>query len=275
MKARSGVTSSFLAGDNLLTIQKKGFCRRDFLTLASAGAAGVWLQGLPAAFAQASRVDEPMSVGFLEGSEELESFQPLPWFLNDKALDEEAGFREEPGSMVVVPADRLALGDQALAGGYVEMCVHGLYPDFPPRRFKSFRNAYLTVFFPPPEPTFERPAAFTAWGSLRLPARSTAAPVRFLLPLGIDGGFDLLLEVTYDLQLEAGSKSVTAVVFSAGTRFTVDWESGRPKLQRGLYLLGLAPEVWSSPIRLPDPGEKQRHELCSLAVSFEPVEVDF
>jgi hypothetical protein len=176
--------------------------------------------------------------------------------------------------MVVVPADRLALGDQALAGGYVEMCVHGLYPDFPPKRFESFRSVYLTVFFPPPEPTFEQPAPFTAWGSLRLPARSTAAPIRFLLPLGIDGGFDAVLEVAYDLKLDQGSKSLTTVVFRAATRFTVDWEAGRPKLQRGLYLLGLAPEVWSKEIQLPELGERPRHELCSLAVSFEPVEID-
>lgn len=263
MKARSGVTSSLLAGNNLPTNQPDGIRRRDFLALASAGAAGVWLQGLPAAFAQASRVEEPMSVGFLEGSEELASFRPLPWQLGD-----------EPESMVVVPADKLALGDQALAGGYVEMCVHGLYPDFPPKRFESFRSAYLTVFFPPPEPTFEQPAPFTAWGSLRLPARSTAAPIRFLLPLGIDGGFDLLLEVAYDLELEPGSKSVTTVVFRAATRFTVDWQAGRPKLQRGLYLLALAPEVWSKEVQLPELGEKPRHELCSLAVSFEPVEID-
>ncbi|NJL28406.1 MAG: hypothetical protein HC897_11215, partial [Thermoanaerobaculia bacterium] len=207
MKARSGVARSFPTDPDPPTIQQPGgIRRRDFLALASAGVAGVWLQGLPAALAQASLVDEPMSVGFLEGSEELGSFRPLPWWPQPAHPEGEPGFYEEPEPMVVVPAAKLALGDQQLAGGYVEMVVHGLYPDFPPKRFEGFRTAYLTVFFPPPEPNLERPAPFTAWGSVRLPARSTAAPIRFLLPLGIDGGFDVLLEVAYDLQVERGSK---------------------------------------------------------------------
>lgn len=273
MKARSGVTSSLFAVHNLPTTQPDGLRRRDFLALASAGATGVWLQGLPAAFAQASLVEEPLSVGFLEGSEELASFRPLPW-LPGSAGSGEPEFREEPASMVVVPAEKLALGDQELAGGYVEMCVHGLYPDFPPRRLEGFRSAYLTVVFPPPEPTFEKPAPYTAWGSLRLPARSTAAPVRFLLPLGPNGELEVLLDVAYDLQVERGSSLRTTVVFRAATCFTVDWQPGQPKLQRGIYLLGFGPEVWNREIRLPDSGEKPRYELCSLAVSFEPVEID-
>jgi hypothetical protein len=58
------------------------------------------------------------------------------------------------------------------------------------------------------------------------------------------------------------------------TDFTVDWYGGRPKLQRGFYLLGLEPGVWRSPWDLPGAPEARKrppHDRCSLVVSFEGV----
>ena len=56
--------------------------------------------------------------------------------------------------------------------------------------------------------------------------------------------------------------------------FTVDWFAGRPKLQRGLYLLGLAPYTWDEKRTLPvvQPGQPRPLELLSLMLSFEPVQ---
>jgi hypothetical protein len=52
----------------------------------------------------------------------------------------------------------------------------------------------------------------------------------------------------------------------------VDWEAGRPKLQRGVYLLGVRPALWDSPTELPQTVDRFRAgDLCSLVVSIEPI----
>jgi hypothetical protein len=59
------------------------------------------------------------------------------------------------------------------------------------------------------------------------------------------------------------------IVHSFLTSFTVDPLPGRPKLQRGFYLLGMTPEVWRREVELPAPGEGARHDLCSLVISVD------
>jgi hypothetical protein len=54
--------------------------------------------------------------------------------------------------------------------------------------------------------------------------------------------------------------------------FTVDTEIERPKLQRGIYLLGVLPDAWRSPAELPRQGQGQDFGRTSLAVSFEPLD---
>jgi hypothetical protein len=55
------------------------------------------------------------------------------------------------------------------------------------------------------------------------------------------------------------------------TRFTVDWAAGRPRLHRGIYLLGLAPDTWRRPVLLPPPGGPERPDLCSVVLSVDRV----
>jgi hypothetical protein len=151
------------------------------------------------------------------------------------------------------------------------MHVHGLYPVPNPLTVSS---AYLTVFFPTDDPArHPGPLPFTAWGYKSRPAPDVPAPVKFLAPLGATGELEIQLEV------HPGSRSrreltdgpLPSGLFS--TSFTVDWFEGRPRLQRGLYLLGLTPGTWQSQRTLPmsQTGRARPLELLSLMVSFEPL----
>ena len=100
-----------------------------------------------------------------------------------------------------------------------------------------------------------------------------------MAPLGTDGALDFLLEaapapnqLTRRPSLVSPSPGPIGGRFT--TSFTVDWFAGRPRLQRGVYLLGLAPDTWSSERELPMPraGQARPVELLSLMVSFEPIE---
>jgi hypothetical protein len=77
----------------------------------------------------------------------------------------------------------------------------------------------------------------------------------------LDGRLLLVLAVT----TRQGSALVT---HRYRARFTVDWEEGVPKLQRGIYLLGFAP-VWEKAVALPPPGGRPRMDLLSIAMSVE------
>lgn len=247
--------------DNYGNKADSGLDRRQFLALTSAAAAGSYL-AMPAAASNIlgvrTALDLPLSVGFLTGSEEYESFETLPWQGRDP---------ENPPELAVMPAERLDVGDQMLAGETVRMTVHGLYPRIPPRRAASFRETNLLVMFPPEIPGLSGAFPFVAWGLRRLPARSRGARTSFAVPLREDGGLTLALETTE----QRGSVVEPRRYF---TDFTVDWYDGRPKLSRGIYFLGLSLNTWQRGTRLPDPDDPIRDELCSVVVSFEAMPED-
>jgi hypothetical protein len=251
--------------------------RRDLLTW---GGAAMLLPALsrPAraqAAATAAEVPRPMSVGFVDGSEAWRGFRAAAASLN-RGIRREAGRPPEPAR--VVPATSLIAGQQELANELVRVRIHGLYPIPNPTQI---RNAYVTVYFPSDEPARrQQPLPFTAWGYHSRPAPDPAPPTRFVAPLGADGALDFLLEATAEPN---GSLTRRPSLFSPSpgplggrfaTSFTVDWFAGRPRLQRGVYLLGLAPDTWSSEreLPMPRPGEARPVELLSLMVSFEPIE---
>jgi hypothetical protein len=221
----------------------------------------------------ASGAPQPMSVGFVEGSESWKGFKGLT------AATLNRGVRSEPQRAAtatsVVPATSLIAGDQALANQVVRVGVHGFYPIPNPLHVKT---AYLTVFFPSPEPALRlAPLPFTAWGYKSKPAPDPAASVRFVAPLGADGALDFLLEVNPAPQRMPRRQVVSPAPSAVGgrftTSFTVDWFGGRPRLQRGVYLLGLAPDTWASDRTLPQTqtGQQRPIELISLIVSFDPI----
>ncbi|HEV8240824.1 MAG TPA: hypothetical protein VGS57_15775 [Thermoanaerobaculia bacterium] len=225
----------------------------------------------------AADVVRPMSVGFVDGSETWRRYRGIAAAALNRGIRSEAGRPPEPAR--VVPATSLIAGQQELANELVEVRIHGLYPIPNPT---SVRNAYVTVYFPSDEPARRRqPLPFTAWGYHSRPAPDPAAPIRFVAPLGADGALDFLLEAApapnnpfTRRPSSLLSPSVGPIGGRFSTSFTVDWFAGRPRLQRGVYLLGLAPDTWSSERELPMPkaGQTRPVELLSLMVSFEPVE---
>ncbi len=230
-----------------------------------------------AAEAAASEAIQPMSVGFVDGSDGWRSLRVAAGALN-RGIRREAGRPPEPAR--VVPAASLIAGAQELANERVRVRIHGLYPISNPT---NVRNAYVTVYFPTDDPARRRqPLPFTAWGYHSRPAPDPAAPVRFTAPLGADGALDFLLESVPapNSPLTRRPSLFSPAVAPAGgrfaTSFTVDWFAGRPKLQRGVYLLGLAADTWSTERELPMPkaGQARPVELLSLMVSFEPLPLE-
>ena len=225
------------------------------------------------ALAAAAEVVRPMSVGFVAGSDGWRRFRGVAAASLNRGIRREAGRPAEPAK--VVPATSLISGQQELANELVEVRIHGIYPIPNPTQV---RNSYVTVYFPSPERGRQLMLPFTAWGYHSRPAPDPAPPIRFVAPLGADGALDFLLEaVPAPHQLTRRPSLLSFSVGPAGgrfaTSFTVDWFAGRPKLQRGVYLLGLAADTWSGERELPMPkaGQTRPVELLSLVVSFEPL----
>jgi len=208
-----------------------------------------------------------MSVGYLNGSDELPELVHFPWNAPER-VDPTRAFE-------VVPAVDLITGDQELAGADVRIKIHGIYPSAP-AACKGVDSIDLDVLFPNPEPALSNPIPFMAWSFRRRPGIDVSPPVSFQAPLGWDGRLDLSLRATYrgeggDLarRVLQGSPFIQRLY---RTSFTVDWQAGRPKLQRGVYLLGVRPDVWSSGKRLPAVADRGRaSDLCSVVLSFERI----
>jgi hypothetical protein len=138
------------------------------------------------------------------------------------------------------------------------MRVHGFYPGIPSRREATFAQVMVIAFFPSFDPIEPGPFPYFCWQGMVRPGPSKSPPVRFLVPLRDDGGLEVVVEVY-------GGRPERTSLYAD---FTVDWYAGRPKLQRGLYLLGLEPGAWR------EPRELAPAEGTSLVVSFEGVPED-
>jgi hypothetical protein len=247
--------------------------RRDFLVLGAAGALAPWLGGVAHAAETARAVGvttaEPMSVGYVNGSGELPRLSRASWALSTDM----AAAGEQP--LEVLPAAGLDLGDQELAGGDVKLRVQGLYPSTP-AGCRGVEEVDLDVFFPSPDPAFPKPLRFMAWSFRRRPGIDISPPLSFRVPLALDGGLTLALRVAYrgegrDLaqRVLQGSPVIERLY---RTSFTVDWQAGRPKLQRGTYLLGVRPAIWDASTALPRATAGSRAaDFCSVVLSVEPI----
>jgi len=242
--------------------------RRDFLTLGSMGVAGLWLGGLgraaaaplsPEAAASAVAPARPMSLGYLAGSDDL----PNVIYLPRSILRPSTTARAQGGIGAIVPADGLPGGDTSLVGPPFQMKVHGLYP---PNALSASRQPAmplaidLDVIFPPPDPVFPKPARFLAWSFRRHPGWDASPPVKFVFPLDWQVMPALEMRVT---PAAGGPATVLA------TRFTLDEETGRPRLRRGVYLLGVNPQAWKQEMSLADLARIAPLKLLSVLVSFE------
>jgi hypothetical protein len=251
--------------------------RRDLLVW---GGAAALLPAFPRmASAQAAQSDASavrnMSVGFVEGSEAWPTLRKVSIASLSRGHRSVAGV--EAASHTVLPAVDMIAGDQTLASELVRVGVRGLYPVGISDRIDSVR---LTVLFPSPDPARRRPLPFFAWSYESRPAPSPSPPLEFVAPLGIDGGFRLRLDVVPAAAQGLSRRTVADLAReplggSFATDFTVDWFAGRPKLQRGVYLLGLAGGTWASEQSLPvqRPGRQRPLHLLSLILTVDPVHV--
>jgi len=246
--------------------------RREFVSLSAVGATLPWLGGLalaaPAETALAAKV-EPLSVGYLVGTDQLSlHYDHLKWSIPQKMS------AAEPGTVAVLSAAGLGLGDQRLAGGDVKLTVHGIYPANP-ADCRGVEELDLDVLFPPPDPAVPVPARFMAWSYRRRPGFSPSPPVSFRVPLGTDGRLDITLRAVYQGDGKKLSERLIGsplVKKQYQTSFTADWQPGRPKLQRGVYVLGVRPGIWDADLDLPGAKQKaQAAALCSVVVSVEPI----
>jgi hypothetical protein len=248
--------------------------RREFLVWSAVGALLPWVEGV----ARAAQVVKPqpaarieaLSIGYVEGSNDFPRLDRLPW--------DSAGAQKlnSAPALAVLSAAAMPVGDQRFAGhASARVTIHGLYPAAAAAS-RGIDSVDLDVLFPSPDPSSEAPLPFFAWSFRRRPGFSPSPPIAFNVPLGLDGQLDFALRTVYrgegsGLARRALAGS-TAVERRFRGSFTVDANQGQPKLQRGIYLLGLRPSVWDADTSLPSGADRQRAtDLCSVAVSVEAV----
>jgi len=257
--------------------------RREFVLLGSAFAAAPWLARVAAAAplgpdGQAAPAPEPLSVGYLLGSDGFSSVARLPWELGAPAVvDGVTGQDVTALPMTVVPAASLDAGETALAAG-VRMSVRGLYPRPESLSDITSEHARLDVLYPRPDDTVAESPRFFAWTLRRAPAAAVSPPVTFVVSIDSAAGLVVVIQlapqtartrVVPGIRRRLASGEPQAVVRSAA--LSVGAEHGTPKLRRGIYLLGLASDPWEHTVVLP-PADAYAPDLLSIAFSIDGLE---
>jgi hypothetical protein len=188
----------------------------------------------------------------------MKTFRRLPWDDVQAAYAAAAEGVEPPRTQAISAFD-MPLGDQNLASTLVKVTVHGLYGG-PIKKKEALDMVDLDFFFPSPDPAFPQPLPFHAWSFRRLPGLNIGHRLSFNVPLALDGGLAISMVVG---ELGAPQRQ------RYDANFTVDAINGRPKLQRGIYLLGLGPALWKSETTLPAYGEKALPGVRSLVISID------
>jgi len=234
--------------------------RRDFLVMGSAGLAALCLGDLAWAAPLPATGTLPLPVAYIDGSPQILDLKHLPRDVRRPGTADKMASR----SLAVVAAERVPLGDTSLVGRPLRLRILGFYPPAaltPKRRWELPRSIDLDVVFPPPDPALPAPAPFHAWSFRNGAAWNCSPPVSFVFPLDWYVYPELSLKV-----VPAGGGGALTMT----TRFTLDDESGRPRLQRGLYLLGLQPGAWRLEGDMALLGGKAPAELFSVLLSIEP-----
>lgn len=233
-----------------------GPTRRELLAWSSAAAVGSLATPalVSAALSEtAATAVEPMSIGYLLGSDLLSSYTGISW--------ERAG-RLEDGMLEVVPAVSIEAEEREYRKARVR--VAGLYPH--PEALGSLGLA-MTVLMPTDGGT----APFYPWEVRAGTVRQVSPPIGFDVPLLADGGLELLLAVS-DPSLKSGrGKTRLPSLRTYGARFTSRGEKGVPRLRRGLYLLGTQWGMWEAPTELPPAGKPPRLDRVSVVLAVEPI----
>jgi len=239
--------------------------RRDFLALGSAGLLMplfgnlAWAESLTADATGVATL--PMSVGYIEGSEELPDLKRLPRMIRRPVpvAQEQAN----AASPVIVPAASLFQADTSLPGQPLRIRVHGLYPRVAAVERKRQRDVPpavdLEAIFPSTDPAFPAPLLFYVWSLRQRPGWNPSPPTSFRFPLEWHALPEFVLRVR-------GADGVSRVM---RTKFTLDNEPGRPKLRRGVYVFGFDPRAWQREVPLSDLAGRAPAEMFSVLVSME------
>jgi hypothetical protein len=208
----------------------------------------------------------PLSVGYLEGSELLSNLRKLQPDLTVLTVQRRGSTFTSGRRML--PSHRFPAGDPSLVGGAVRMTVHDLYPRLLPDgpAAKQWPVAIdLDVMVPLLDPPAGSTALFHAWSYRRLPAEDRSARVSFVLWPDWYSDLGLVMRV-----VPAGAGSRPRLL---QTRFTLGSDQGRPRLLKGIYLLGLAPGTWEEDLDLPEDPAQLPPEQLSVLVTIEPEEL--
>ena len=206
----------------------------------------------------------PLSIGYLEGSELLENLRKLQPDLHVLTVERRGG--TFTAGRHIAPSHSYPAGDPSLVGGPVRMTVHDLYPRRLPDGAAADRWPVaidLDVLVPLLDPPAGSTALFHAWGYRRLPAEDRSARVSFVL--WPDWYSDLGVNMRV---VPPGAGSEPRMM---QTRFTLGSDQGRPRLLKGIYLLGLEPGAWEDDVELPDDPAQVPPERLSVLVTIEPV----
>jgi hypothetical protein len=237
--------------------------RRDFLALGSAGLLMplfgnlAWAEPLAAAAAAV----QPMSVGYIDGSEEYRNLKWLPRKIRRPMLKAEGEETEE--APVIVPAASLFQADTSLPGQPLRIRVHGLYPPLALDR-KRRREVPLAIdleaIFLSPDPANPTPLRFFVWSLRQKPGWNPSPPVSFRFPVD----WQVLPQFVLRVRGAGGVHKVLR------TKFTLDNQAGQPKLRRGVYVLGLDPESWKWAAKVSDFARVAPAEMFSVMISMDP-----
>lgn len=209
----------------------------------------------------------PLSIGYLEGSELLHNLRKLQPDL--QVLTVERRGSTFTAGRHILPSHSYPAGDPSLVGGAVRMTVHDLYPRRLPDGAAADRWPVaidLDVMVPLLDPPAGSTALFHAWSYRRLPARLPAedrsARVSFVLWPDWYSDLGIAMRV-----VPPGAGSEPRLL---QTRFTLGNDQGRPRLLKGIYLLGIEPGAWEEDVELPDDPAQVPPEQLSVLVTIEP-----
>jgi hypothetical protein len=259
--------------------------RRDFITLCAlaplapcverwagaeplAGAADPTDPASVAATAAAGRAVKaqslPLSIGYLEGSEQIQNLSKLAPDLRLLTVGRRGDTLIE--ERVSRPSHEYPAGDPSLVGGAVRLTVHDLYPHLLPQdpelAARWPRSIDLDILSPMMTPAGAT-ATFAAWSYRRLPAEDRSARVSLLVwP-------DWYSNLSLHLRVVGADPAAPPSLLTA--TFTLGADSGRPRLLKGVYLLGLAPGTWDAPAQLPDDASQLPPEALSVLMTVEPI----
>lgn len=245
-----------------------GIDRRELLVLGSSAVIAPLLDAGPLARMAAALTDaaRPLSVGYLEDSDRLERLDLLPWGTG------------APGGWGTVPAAALPIGDLDLIGESVFVRVHGLFPALPIGEKENTDSAVLAVRFrQQDDPLAPEMQEFFAWHVRRHPFGQGQGVVA-RTPLGLSGELEVAVEHYprgTGARVLQGRGSYRVDEGLAGQRytttFTADPIDGLPKIQRGIYFLGINTAIWDRSVKLP--GSRRLREMAaqlrSVVISIE------